>query len=207
MASVSALQSAYPALGRAFLAEVSAVAGRLSVDPFHLLAVIDFETAGTFDPSISNPNSSAVGLIQFVESTAQDLGTSTAELARMGRVEQMAYVERYLQPYAGRMRTVGDIYMAVLYPRAVGRAGSYVLFEQGDGAYGANRGLDENGDGLVTKREAAARVRQRLRGGQGGAGGGSPTLAGGGTNPLLLAAAVGLAATFLTTLFSTPTPS
>ena len=202
MASVSALQSAYPELPSGFLEETNAVAGRLSIDPWHLLAVMDFETGGTFDPAISNPNSSATGLIQFMASTARDLGTSTGALAQMSRVQQLEYVERYLRPYAGRMRSVDDVYMAVLYPAAVGRAGHYVLFERGDGSYGVNAGLDANGDGLVTKREASARVRSELRG---SGGFGSGIIAGGASNALLMMGVIGLTAAFLTTLFSSPT--
>ena len=54
------------------------VAARLGVPTDWLAAVIHFETAGTWNPQIKNPNSSARGLIQFLDRTAQDLGYSSA---------------------------------------------------------------------------------------------------------------------------------
>ena len=52
--------------------------------------------------------------------------------------------------------------MAVLYPRAVDKDPGYVLFRKGSKAYKLNRGLDRNGDGQVTKAEAAAKVAALL---------------------------------------------
>ncbi len=54
------------------------VAGNLGVAPAWLEGVINFETAGTWDPQIKNPLSSARGLIQFLDSTAVDLGYLSA---------------------------------------------------------------------------------------------------------------------------------
>jgi hypothetical protein len=52
----------------------SMVAANLGIPLDWLMTTINFETAGTFDPQISNPKSSAKGLIQFIDSTAQGLG-------------------------------------------------------------------------------------------------------------------------------------
>lgn len=46
----------------------------LGVPAEWLAAVINFETAGTWDPKIKNKLSSARGLIQFLDATAQALG-------------------------------------------------------------------------------------------------------------------------------------
>jgi hypothetical protein len=57
-----------------------------------------FETGGTFSPSQKNAaGSSVIGLIQFMSTTAKNLGTSTSELAKMTAVEQLNYVEKYLK--------------------------------------------------------------------------------------------------------------
>jgi len=64
----------------------------------------------------------------------------------------------YLTPYAGRMDDLSSAYMSVLYPRAVDKEPGYVLFRKGSKAYKLNRGLDANGNGQVTKAEAAAKV-------------------------------------------------
>lgn len=157
------LRTLYPSLDRAFVDGVDAVATRVGVRGEWLMALIDFETAGTFSPSVRNPVSGATGLIQFMPATARGLGTTVDDLARMTAVEQLAVVEAYLAPYAGRMRTLEDLYMAVLWPAAIGRTLDYVLFAAPSTAYSQNRGLDLDGDGRITKAEAAELVRRRLR--------------------------------------------
>ena len=123
------------------LREIRAVADRLRVDPAHLLAVIHFESAGTFDPSIKNPHSSATGLIQFLDATARELGTSIAALRSMTAVEQMHYVEKYLAMWKrrkGALRTAADVYSAVHWPAAIGKPDSAVIYAAGSSAYRAN---------------------------------------------------------------------
>ena len=78
----------------------------------------------------------------------------------MSAERQLDFVEKYLQPYKGRMNTVEDAYMAVFYPAAIGRSNSSTLFSRGTTAYSQNSGLDLNRDGSITKGEAATRVRQ-----------------------------------------------
>ena len=151
----------------AFLGAVERVSQDLGISNSDLLTAISFETVGTFNPSIKNPGSSATGLIQFIEKTAKGLGTSTAELAKMNNVEQMEYVKRYLEPYKGRMKNLGDVYMAIHWPAGVGKDDSYVMYRDGSKEYTANRNLDVSGDGTVTRGEALQRVRQMTGGGRG----------------------------------------
>ena len=147
----------------AFKRKTIAVAGRLKMDPNHLMAIMAFETGRSFDPTVTNrAGSGATGLIQFMPATARGLGTTTTALAAMNAVDQLDYVERYLAPYAGKMDDLPSAYMAVLYPRAVDKEPDYVLFRKGSKAYKLNRGLDVNGNGQVTKAEAAAKVSALL---------------------------------------------
>lgn len=144
-----------------FLSEVDRVAAKFEIEPSTLLAVMDFETGGSFSPSQRNAaGSSATGLIQFMADTARGLGTSTSELSRMTRTEQMSFVEKYLDQFDSKIRggSADDVYMAVLFPKAANKPDSYVLFRQGTKAYQQNRGLDLNGDGTITKAEAARKV-------------------------------------------------
>jgi len=161
-----------------FIEKVKALAKELKCSYIDLLACMSFETGKTFSPSVRNPNGSATGLIQFIESTARGLGTSTAELARMSRVGQMDFVRRYF--LTGPIRnvaspTIEDLYMAILWPAAVGKPNDFVLFtDPGEDraprnatgrrtdAYWVNRGLDKNKDGRITKSEAAAKVREHI---------------------------------------------
>lgn len=147
-----------------FQAKVREVAQRLEMDPDHLMTIIHYETGGSFRPSIRNPYTNAVGLIQFLPSTARLLGTSAETLAAMSGVEQLDWVETYLTPFRGRLGTIEDAYMAVLYPAAVGSPNDYVLFRRGSSAYERNPGLDRDDDGVVTRGEvctAVAAVLQR----------------------------------------------
>ena len=144
-----------------FLSAVEELAAKHEIDPSVLLAVMDFETGGTFNPAQKNAaGSSGTGLIQFMKATAKGLGTSTEDLSEMTRLEQMKWVEKYFDQHAGKIRggDASDVYMSVLYPKAAGKSDDYVLFREGTTAYKQNAGLDKSGDGTVTKKEAAAKV-------------------------------------------------
>jgi len=145
-----------------FRVRVREIGASLSIDPNWLMAVMGFETRYTFSPSVRNPGSSATGLIQFIESTARKLETTTARLARMTAVEQLDFVEKYYQQYQGRIRNMGDAYLAVLWSAAIGRPDSYIMWQRDTGPYqaeyAANSGLDVNRDGNITRGEAVASV-------------------------------------------------
>lgn len=132
-----------------------------------LMACMAFESGGTFDPAIKNAaGSGATGLIQFMPSTAVGLGTTTNQLAEMSDVEQLDYVRKYFEPYAKKIKTLSDMYMAILAPIAVGKDEDMVLYSSG-AAYRLNAPLDINSDGKITKREAASYVYSRLEKGLG----------------------------------------
>lgn len=152
---------------RDFLQAVSSTSSRLGVDPSDLMRVMYFETGGSFDPAQKNMGgSSGTGLIQFMAATAKELGTTTERLAGMSRSEQMYYVEKYLTPKLQGVDnpTFSDLYMAVLWPKAVGKDDNYVLWNKGTAQYKANSGLDMDGNGTITKGEAAARAWGRSSG-------------------------------------------
>lgn len=146
----------------AFKAKVVAISGRLQVSPDFLMSCMAFESGETFSPLIRNAaGSGAIGLIQFMPSTAKTLQTSTKALGTMTPEQQLDYVEAYFEDYAGRLHTIEDIYMAILYPKAIGRGSDYVLFKSGTVAFRQNKGLDSDQDGKVTAHEAAAAVRRK----------------------------------------------
>lgn len=137
----------------------------LGVDPNLLMACIAWETGETFSPSKKNmAGSGATGLIQFMPSTARALGTTTEKLAAMTPEEQLKWVFKYFDPYSGRLHTLSDVYMTILWPRAVGKPESYALFDRAKmpTTYRQNSGIDINKDGIVTKAEAAAKVNAKL---------------------------------------------
>jgi putative peptidoglycan binding protein len=150
-----------------FRTKVIDIAKALNFDPNHLMAAIAFETGETFSPSTKNAIG-ATGLIQFIPPTAMKLGTTTDALARMTAVQQLDYVKKYLQDYANRLHSIEDLYMAILWPDAIGKPNSMVLMSRYSAdksnklAYEQNAPLDANRDGQITKAEAADPVRRRL---------------------------------------------
>lgn len=124
-----------------------------------LMSCMAFESGETFSPSIKNmAGSGATGLIQFMPSTAIDLGTTVQQLERMTAVQQLDYVQRYFNRYAARIKDLPDMYMAILLPSYIGKSPFSALFSRGTVAYRQNAALDADSDGMVTKAEAAARV-------------------------------------------------
>lgn len=116
--TASSISSAYPQMAP-YADEIVRVSNQLGIHPSWLANVINFESDGG-NPKARNVYSSATGLIQFIPSTAADLGTSVDALRSMSGRQQMAYVERYFAPYKGRLSSQEDVYMAVFYPRAIG---------------------------------------------------------------------------------------
>jgi len=134
-----------------FIQKVNEYSLQLDIKPDWLMQVMNKETGGTFSPSIKNmAGSGAVGLIQFMPSTAEELGTSTSALAAMSNVQQLYYVYKYLKRYKGKMKSFGDTYLAVFYPAAIGKPDDYEL-----PAYitKQNKALDLNKNGRISKAE------------------------------------------------------
>lgn len=151
---------------KTFNTKVADIAKDLGADPAHLLQVMNFETGGELSSTTTNKaGSGATGLIQFLPTTAKALtGADTKEaaikiLSDMTPTEQLDYVKKYLEPFKGKLNSLDDVYMAVLYPKAVGKGSDYALFKEGTTAYWQNRGLDVNRDGIITKAEATSKVR------------------------------------------------
>jgi hypothetical protein len=162
-------------LSDAFHAKVATIATRVRCHASDLYAVMWFE--GRMNPATRNPMSHAVGLIQFLPSTAADLlglpkampgrcGIAAAAFEKMTPEEQLEQVEAYLEKASnGRpLDTLRDLYMAVFYPAAVGKGDGFVIARADDASafgrlvYAQNAGLDANHDGVLTAGEAASVV-------------------------------------------------
>ena len=96
------------------------VAGRIAVPVDWLAALINFETAGTWDPLVKNPNSSARGLIQFVDATARTLGyRDSLDLVQKHpsiSSQLRGPVLRYFQNFREPVKSKQDFYMRVFLP-------------------------------------------------------------------------------------------
>jgi hypothetical protein len=147
-----------------FLKKLKAISADLQVQPDWIMAVINSETGGSFNPQIVNKQNSTVagydgkgklikpigvtdsrndfersqyratGLIQFMPKTAAYLGTSTQELFKMTNAQQLDYVHKYFLPVKGKMKSFEDVYQYTFYPYSVGQPDNYII--------GSEKGLD-----------------------------------------------------------------
>lgn len=141
-----------------FRERVRWIADTLEISADDLMSCMAWESGRTFSPSVKNmAGSGATGLIQFMPSTAKSLGTTTAALATMTAEDQLNFVYKYFLPWKGKLKSLSDVYMAILWPKAVGKADDFALFTGGV-AYRQNAGLDLNKDGKVTKAECSAKL-------------------------------------------------
>ena len=103
--------------------------------PFEWLCnLINFESGGTFNPAIKN-STGATGLIQFLKSTAESLGTTTTALAALSFKGQLEWVDKYLASNKSVWKNRGlltdgkvndkfqqpDLFMTIFYPEAIGK--------------------------------------------------------------------------------------
>lgn len=132
--------------------------------PGKLMACMAWETGETFSPKVKNPRSSATGLIQFMDATAKDLGTTTAMLAGMTAEQQLRWCFKYFQSKPKVLRgpnaTLSDIYMAIFMPSMIGKPENEAI-KLTPVQYKVNSGLDVNKDMVITKRECASKVMEK----------------------------------------------
>ena len=135
------------------------IADQLGLDPDDLMSCMAWESGESFRADKKNmAGSGATGLIQFMPATAKGLGTTTDKLAAMTAEDQLNYVYKYFAPWKGKLKTLSDIYMAILWPKAVGKPDSHEIFFGGTTAYRQNAGLDIDKNMRVTKAECTAKV-------------------------------------------------
>ena len=168
--AIDAIEAAYPKTRGGLAAKIYEVAENLGAHPYDLANQIAFESAFTFSPSIENiscrqrhgPESGkcAVGLIQFLPSTAAELlGTSDKvaayrQMAAMSAIDQMDYVERYFAK-GWLMRRAGGAYdtphklaLATFYPAYMDKDIDTIF---PDSVQAANRNIDTPRDYMDAK--------------------------------------------------------
>lgn len=149
-----------------------------------LMACMAWESNETFSANVRNmAGSGATGLIQFMPSTALPFFWSADQIKRMTEAQkkangiaatnrlaamtpedQLNYVFRYFKPWKGRLKNLGDVYMAILWPGGVGQPDTYVLWNKDTRptTYRQNAGLDINKDGRITRAECLVKVTEKL---------------------------------------------
>ena len=155
--------------------KVREVAKALGTTPNDLMSVMAVETGGTFDPAekAKGSKSSAVGLIQFTGTAVTDMNKRRAaeglppiskdQLSKMSFTEQMDHVQDYLQDTLKERNFKGevgrdDLYAAILAPSSLNKSNTAAVYSRGSKAYSANKSLDTNRDGKITRNEMTARV-------------------------------------------------
>lgn len=130
-----------------------------------LMACMAWESGETFSPSIVNgAGSGATGLIQFMPATARGMGITVEQLSLLTAEQQLDYVYKYFLPYKGRLKNLGDLYMAILWPAAIGKPDNHVLWTRDarPTTYRQNIGLDVDKNGAITRGECIVKVNQKL---------------------------------------------
>jgi len=134
------IANAYPKASE-FADKIVQVANNIGTHPYWLANLINFESAGTFSPSIKN-SYGYVGLIQFGDSASKDLGTNTDYLRSLSAREQMDWVQKYFElPHKRRGSDYSnpiDLYMAVFYPLGIGNP----QYKFPSNVVSANNGID-----------------------------------------------------------------
>lgn len=148
-----------------FIIESKKVASEIGSSYEDFMRSMSFETGGTFCACQKSGASNAVGLIQFMPKTAQNIGTTSKELCDMTRTQQLSYVLKYFNSVRGskKLDSLENIYMAIFWPAAIGKGSDYQL-ELSKAQYDANKGLDINKDGKVTVAEATTKVKSATAG-------------------------------------------
>lgn len=146
-----------------FLDKVVDISEKLGVSPDDLMAVMAFESG--IDPQCIN-SIGASGLIQFTQVSLDEINRNTGKsytiegIRNMNALEQLDLVYLHCKGNEN-ISTLSDLYMSVLCPAAVGKDDDYCLYSEGTDEYEANKGLDLNDDGRITKAEATQKVMER----------------------------------------------
>lgn len=110
------------------------------------------ELESRWNPHIENPIG-AVGIFQFLPSTAKLLGTDASTIRGQGRADQARWLAKLWARRAPRAR---DLYLRLFYPAAEIRPDGHVIAEVNSKIWQQNPGLRSRHDGPIT----AGRVRE-----------------------------------------------
>lgn len=120
------------------------VARPLNLDISDLATVVNIES--NFNEKAVNKYTGASGIIQFMPTTAQELGYNISQVRSMDFAQQARLARTYLEKKNARGLRGVDLYLAVFYPVSVGKT-SYTY---PNSVYSVNRGLDYDKNGTLT---------------------------------------------------------
>lgn len=140
-----------------FWTELQAASARLSTHPAWILNVMATESLFDADARNPLPGQTASGLLQIIDSTAKSMGTTAAAIRKMSPIQQLRYVERYLEPFRGQLHSLADVYTAVFRGQIIKGGDNIIIvdFKKEPRIYTLNSSLDLNQDKRITKGELA----------------------------------------------------
>ncbi|MEM6263532.1 MAG: transglycosylase SLT domain-containing protein [Bacteroidota bacterium] len=145
-----------------FEEKVIKISKALNIAPEWLMAVMYSESK--FDAAVRNHRGSgAVGLIQWMPGTAAEMQIGLETLRQLPPTDQLDYVFDYLSTVRrryGDFENLTDLYLAILYPKALDMDYCFSMYEKPSKTYRINRGLDENKDGRVTVSDIDKRMKR-----------------------------------------------
>lgn len=122
------------------------------------MALMAYYTAESFKPNTRNTaGMPAVGLLQWMPETCVALGITHDDMWLLTALQQLEYVHKYFSPFSGKLRSLEDLYMARIWPAAIGAKPGYVMFNKYDVStrrYVLFHGLTYNADGYISKKDA-----------------------------------------------------
>lgn len=166
----SAMQRYQGSDAATFVPKLAQICAQLNIDPDALMYVMSHESGmnpQALDPG-PDPESSAVGLIQFEPSTSRGLGTSNTALYNMNGTQQLDWVEAYFQQIENEygpdsMPDVASVYLAVFYPYALTQGMDFKLGSEVSESYAAtvareNPAFDIGNKGYILKSDIWAYI-------------------------------------------------
>jgi len=140
-----------------FVAKVREISEKLQINPNWLMAIMYFESARTFSPSIAN-NIGCYGLIQFCPDRGQNYKTIggkryfMSDIRKMNYSQQLDLVYEYYKSYTGKLKNYMDTYFVTFFPLAIGKPDDWVIEGGGLTAkqiYDANPAFRQKKDGKL----------------------------------------------------------
>lgn len=100
-------------------------------------------------------NSSATGLIQFMDDTAKGLGTTTDEIAQMSPLKQLEYVDKFYRNATGgkvsKLNSAGQLRVATLAPAFIGKTDETIIYKADSINAKSNPSLQDNNGNITVK--------------------------------------------------------
>ncbi|WP_294249276.1 L,D-transpeptidase [uncultured Chryseobacterium sp.] len=121
-----------------FRRKVVEISKRQGFDADNFMTAMAHETGGTFDPTCgtfkkhkNEEKEGYVGLIQIGKDAAKNIGTTRSHLIKMNQIDQLDYVEKYLAKKKGKLNTLSDFYLAILFPIDCGKGNepNHIVFD------------------------------------------------------------------------------